>query len=66
MWGNLGIGKNLDDRPSLRCKDIITSVIIQFYDRTTLASLDSSYVRYEEEGPKKFKHEMELGIIDAL
>ena len=64
--GQFGDKKNLDDRPSLRCKDFVTAVIVQFFEGTTLASLDSSYVRYEEEGPKKFKHEMESRIMDAL
>ena len=40
--------------------------IIQFHEGTTLASLDSSYVWYEEDGPKKFKLKMELRIMDAL
>ena len=28
--------------------------------------LHTEHIRYEEEGPKKFKHEMELQIMDAL
>ena len=64
--GQWGDKKNVEDRPSLRCKDFVTELIVRFYQGTTLASLDSSYVRYEEEGPKKFKHDMELRIMDAL
>ena len=55
-----------DDKPSLRCKDFVTGFIVDFYEQNTLVSLNSCYVRYGEDGPKKFKSEMEQKIMDLL
>ena len=55
-----------DDKRSLRCKDFVTGFIVDFYEQNTLASLNGCYVRYGEDGPKKFKSEMEQKIMDLL
>ncbi|KAG0571933.1 hypothetical protein KC19_VG055000 [Ceratodon purpureus] len=60
-WAN-----KFDDMLSLRCRDYIVAFIVEFYQENTLVSLNSRYVRYGEDGPRKFKSEMETKIRDRL
>jgi len=54
------------ENPSKTCKKFLIELIIKFYESETIASLDSKYVRYQEECLDKFKTKMCQKMLDAL
>jgi hypothetical protein len=54
------------DIPSDKCKDFLIDLIVKFYEDNTSRALESKYVRYDDEGPEKFKREMTQMMMDAL
>jgi len=54
------------ENPSNACKKFLIELIIKFYESETTASLDSKYIRYQEEFSDKFKVEMCQKMLDAL
>ena len=55
-----------EDIPSQNCKDFLIDVIVRYYEEINLCTLESMYVRYREEGPEMFKHDMHLRMTEHL
>ena len=43
---------SVEDIPSQDCKDFFIDLIVRYYEEINLRNLESTYVRYREEGPK--------------
>ena len=54
------------DIPSQDCKDFLIELIVRYYEDINLRSLESTYVRYREEGLEMFKHDMHIRMIEHL
>ena len=54
------------DIPSQDCKNFLIELIVRYYEKINLRSLESTYVRYREEGPEMFKHDMHVRMIEHL
>jgi len=54
------------ENPPDSCKDFMIKCIIEFYESKTMVSLDTKYVRYQEECIDKFKADMRQKMLDAL
>lgn len=54
------------DNPSEACKNFLIEFIVKFYEAETTMSLDSKYVRYQEQCVEKFKSDMIQKMLDAL
>ncbi|KAG0621197.1 hypothetical protein M758_3G001500 [Ceratodon purpureus] len=52
--------------PSANCKTFLIELTARFYEANDLRALESKYVRYQEEGVEKFKHEIRDLMIQAL
>ena len=50
-----GSNKSLLVEPSSKCKEFVVALMARFYKHEFTLSLESSYVRYVEEGIIKFK-----------
>ena len=48
------------DIPSQDCKDFLIELIVRYYEEINLRSLESTYMRYHDEGPEMFKHDMHI------
>ena len=55
-----------EDIPSQNCKDFLIELIVRYYEEINLRSLESTYVRYREEGPEMFKHDMHVRMTEHL
>ena len=55
-----------EDIPSQDCKDFLIELIVCYYEETNLRSLESTYVRYCEEGSEMFKHDMHVRMTEHL
>ena len=55
-----------EDIPSQDCKDFLIELIVCNYEEINLRSLESTYVRYREEGPEMFKHDMHVRMTEHL
>ena len=64
-WGGAFPNPN-KDYPSDFCKDFLIQVIVAFYETETTMSLESKYIRYEEECVEKFNTDMRDRILEAL
>ena len=54
------------ENPSESCKASLIKLIVAFYETETTVSLDTKYVRYEEDFIEKFKLDMKQRMLDAL
>ena len=54
------------DRPSDACRKFIIQKIVNFYEAETIMSLESKYVRYQEECVDKFKADMKQLFLNVL
>lgn len=54
------------DMPSEECKNFVIECIVLFYESETTTSLDSKYVRYQEECVDKFRVDMKQRLLEAL
>ena len=57
---------SVEDIPSQDCKNFLIELIVRCYEEINLHSLESTYVRYREEGPKMFKHDMHVRMTEHL
>ena len=55
-----------EDIPSQDCKDFLIELIVRYYEEFNLRSLESTYVRYRDEGPEMFKHDMHVRMTEHL
>ena len=55
-----------EDIPSQNCKDFLIELIVRYYEEINLCTLESMYVRYCEEGPEMFKHDMHVQMTEHL
>ena len=55
-----------EDIPSQNCKDFLIELIVRYYEEINLRTLESMYVRYCEEGPEMFKHDMHIRMTEHL
>ena len=55
-----------EDIPSQDCKDFLIDLIVRYYEEINLRNLESTYVRYREEGPEMFKHDMHVWMTEHL
>lgn len=54
-----------ENKPSEAFKKMLIKLIVDFYESETTMSLQTKYVRYNEECPKKFKDDMWRQFMDA-
>ena len=57
---------SVEDIPSQDCKNFLIELIVRYYEEINLRSLESTYVRYREEGPEMFKHDMHVRMTEHL
>ena len=55
-----------EDIPSQNCKDFLIELIVRYYEEINLCTLESMYVKYREEGPEMFKHDMHERMTEHL
>ena len=55
-----------EDIPSQNYKDFLIELIVHYYEEINLRTLESMYVRYHEEGPEMFKHDMHIRMTEHL
>ncbi len=48
------------------CKLFLIELVVKFYEKETNVSLDSKYLRYQEECLSIFQHDMTQKVLDAL
>ena len=55
-----------EDIPLQNSKDFLIELIVRYYKEINLRTLESIYVKYREEGPEMFKHDMHIRMTEHL